>query len=46
MYNLIYKIEEQAPYKIYDSYDSLEDAIEASGELLYDGFIVKIEENE
>lgn len=46
MFNLIYKIEEQAPYKVYDSYDTIEDAIEASGELLYDGFIVKIEEIE
>lgn len=45
MFYLKYKIEEQAPWKDFgESFDSIEGAIEASGELLYDGFIVTIEE--
>ncbi len=43
---LEYKIEEQGTWKAYDTYATIEDAIEASGEILYDGFIVRIVEGD
>lgn len=44
MYVIYYKIEEQAPWREAESFESQDDAIEACGEYLYDGFIVRIEE--
>ena len=45
-FKLEYKIEEQGIWKTYDTYATIEDAIEASGEILYDGFIVRIVEGD
>ena len=44
-FKLEYKIEEQGSWKVFDSYATIEEAIEASGEILYDGFIVRIIED-
>ena len=44
-FKLEYKIEEQGSWKVFDTYETIEDAIEASGEILYDGFIVRIIED-
>jgi hypothetical protein len=43
-FTLEYKIEEQGFWKVFDHYGTIEDAIEASCEILYDGFIVRIVE--
>jgi hypothetical protein len=45
-FTLEYKIEEQGTWKTYDTFETIEDAIEASGEVLYDGFIVRIVEGD
>lgn len=39
---LEYKIDEQGSWLVFDKYDTVEEAIKASGEALYDGFIVRI----
>jgi hypothetical protein len=44
MYVIYYKIDELSPWRQADSFDSQDDAIEACGEYLYDGYIVRIEE--
>jgi hypothetical protein len=41
-----YKIEERGTWSAFDSYATIEEAIEASGEILYDGFIVRIVETD
>jgi hypothetical protein len=46
MYTIEYKTDELGSWKVFEQYDTIEDAIEASGELLYDGYIVRISEGE
>jgi hypothetical protein len=41
-FKLEYKIDEQGSWKVFDTYATIEEAIESSGESLYDGFIVRI----
>lgn len=43
---LEYKIDEQGFWKVFDTYETIEEAIESSGEVLYDGFIVRIVEGD
>lgn len=45
MFIIKYKIDEYSQWKDFgEEYGTIEDAIESCGELLYDGFITKIEE--
>ena len=47
MFKLVYKLDELSQWRDFgEEFNSVEDAIESSGELLYDGYIVKIEEVE
>lgn len=44
MYVIYYKIDELSPWRVASEFESQDDAIEACAEYLYDGFIVRIEE--
>jgi hypothetical protein len=44
MYVIYYKIDELSPWRQADSFDNQDDAIEECGQYLYDGYIVRIEE--
>lgn len=46
MFTVAYRIEESAPYKELNGYLSMEDAQQVALDLLEDGFIVKIYEEE
>lgn len=43
-YVIYYKLDELSPWREASDFDNQDDAIEACGEYLYDGFIVRIEE--